>query len=236
MTSEIQNSGAELTQPEGASQKSNGALEPQLEVKQLLQAPKKEPEQAPPPETISKVEHEKLLKSIKDGHAGTVAQMRTEREKLLTEREALEDKIHESNYDNWVRMLEEKGLDEVTIAKQARTMEAEVRKLARDVEKREARIKIKEEELNQAGKGKAAYDLAKEFSLDEAVVPQLLNAENDWAMRAKAQELYIEKLRADAQPIEKPAPQEPVTKGIDISKLSDSEKMGLAIQQTERNK
>jgi len=55
-------------------------------------------------------------------------------------------------------------------------------------------------------------------------------------MRAKAQELVIEKLRTTAQPPESPPAGEGITKGVDFSKMSDSEKMGWAIENIAKNK
>lgn len=233
MTDQItgQNPEAEVTQPEGASPKANEALEPKQEVK-TTPTPEKAPE--PQSETISKVEHEKLVKSMKDGHSGTVSQMRQEREALQAKLEELEDKMEENTYQNWLRVLEEKGIDNTDLAKQVVEKDKETRKALRTFEKEKSRILAMKAELDQAAKGKAAYDLAKEYKLDEAVVSSLVTAENEWEMRAKAQALYIEKISVAAQKPESPPEGEGLPKGKDLSKMSDSEKMGYAIEMIER--
>lgn len=188
--------------------------------------------QTPLPETILKTEHEKLLKSIRDGHTGTVSQMRTDREALDTKIEELEDKLEERGYDNWLKLLEEKGgVENLDLAKQVVERDRDTRKQLRELERERRKLTSLKSELDEAGKGKGAYDFAKEFGLDEAVIPQLLATGNVLEMRVKAQELYIEKLKTAATPVEKPDPGEGSTKGLDISKLSLTTRIGLAAEQ-----
>jgi len=126
------------------------------------------------PETILKAEHDKLVKSMKDGHAGTTAQMRKEREALEAKIEELEDRVEEAGYGNWLKVLQDQGIENIDLAKQVVERDKFSRKETREIEKARKELSTLKAELDEAGKGKRALDIVKEFQLDEAVVTQLL--------------------------------------------------------------
>jgi len=220
---------AELQDPEATPEKVV-APEGKTEVKS--------PEAVTTPleKTFTEAEFNRKIQSILDGHKGTVDKMRKDTEALDLKIEELEDQKVEGSYENWLKILSERGLDNIDPAKSVAERDKETRKAAREIERERSKLMKLKAELDEAGKGKAAYGLAKQYELGEDVVPELLKAENDYAMRVKALELYSEQLKGKLQPTETPTPKDETVKGIDLSKLSEEAKLGWAMEQALKSK
>jgi len=155
------------------------------------------------------------VKELSDAHALVQAQLEEERDR------------------KYLAGIEEKGGD-IDAAKQLLADRRAVTAKERTIAAQLAQISAREAELNIAAKGKSAHDLITQYQLGAEVVDALMECETLPDMKAKALELYVEKLKTDKTPEQKidsntggPAPE-------DWSKLSDAAKLAKAMELTRR--
>lgn len=229
--------------PETEPNELEGAISGETEAQEEVEAAQQEEETAEPTlETISKEEHERVMQTLKGGHAGTVQKMRGEIEQLTTQISELQTQLDESNYSNWLRAIEEKGGD-VDFAKQTVDADRKVRQLQAQLKKKEQELSAKETDLNEAAIGKTAHDLLTEHHLGKEHLEALINEasgktaiEGRLAMENLVLKLSMQTQRAKATPQVKtdkadgkPAP--PNWEG-----RSDSEIIGLALEEVLRDR
>jgi len=186
-------------------------------------------EEAPPPETISKVEHQKIIDSLKGGHKGTADKMRSEIAALKQAQIDLQTQTDEAGIATWLRRVEEDGGD-VKVAQSIAERDRASKKLQRELAEQQAEVTSKLAVLNEAGFKKTAYDLVATYKLGEDALEELLKAESPVEMENKALKLAREKEGAESRPTEKLDKAVASTKGVDLSKYSLERQAGMAME------
>ncbi len=150
-------------------------------------------------------------------------------------REELETRLEEERSRQFLTQVESQGGD-LELAKRIIQREREASQKIRDVDRKAAALAAKEADLNAAGIGAAAYSLMKEYKLPDTVLEELLKSESKPEMEVRALKLHIEQLKVEKRPATRveTGPQTP--KGVDWSKLSESEKFAKAIELTQKRK
>lgn len=187
----------------------------------------------PAPKTFSEEEVTRLAKSLKDGHEGTVKKMRQELADARKELERIRDEQEENQWASFLNQSKEGGVPE-DIAQRFVDRAKTLSKAERDFAKRIAQLEERESLLNEAGKSKKAYDLIKEHGLGEDMATALLEAEDEKEMELKALRLRLESVTAASKPKENVPQGLGAQPGIEWDKLSDSQRMGRALEIEDR--
>lgn len=187
-------------------------------------------EEAPPLETITKEEHERIVSTIKGGHKGTTEKLTGDVKDMKKRLGELQTQYDEKEIGSWLAKVEQDGGD-VGVAKTIVEREQVSKKLERDLTDRLADIESREALLNEAGKGKTASDLIKTHELGEDVLEELLKAESLTEMENKALKLRVEKQSVEArQPEKLDKGQKASTKGQDLTKVAVDRRLGLGME------
>ena len=191
-----------------------------------------QPSQPAEPKMVTEEEVNQRLETIKGGHKGTVDKMRQEIERLRGDLTTAQQQTLDKEYDNWLRALEESGDDKNSaLARAVAQRDKETRKAMADFDKtRQETLKLKKE-LDEAGKMKFVHDTIKKYELSEDYVEALSNLEDRWEIAAKAAELSLEKVKAQAvAPVktDKGNAAKPVPR--DLSKMPLNERLGRAME------
>lgn len=194
--------------------------------------------QAPVAKTITLTESDlqKRLDSVKGGYEGTLKQLQAE---LKTHKEAAKQAklaAEEARFNGMLKSAEDagQGMDLVQALKAERL--ANLTEAQRIAEQREELAPLLEQ-LNLAGKMKKVTDLAAELGLADADKAELLKIDDPAQMSEKALRLALAATRAAATPPKKTDSSLSMPKGgRDISKMSDTEGLGWAIEQALKNR
>jgi len=218
----------------GADERGNVRLGKATEKEATLPAPEAQKgeaggEEAKTPKAYSQKELDERIATAVGGHEGTVKKMRDDYKTIQQRLDNLQTQYDERELDGWIATIEKDG-GNVDLAKQMAERERATKKVVLELARREAALSDKEAILNEAGKVKTAHDLAKSYELGDEAVDELLKAETMEAMENKALKLQVEKLRVLAQKPEEPDKGLGDMKGIDISKLSLTQRLGLAAE------
>ena len=183
----------------------------------------------PAPKTYTEEELNQRIESIKGGHKGTVEKMRADIAKLNATIADLSNKAEEANLAAYLQQIEAKGGD-VEAAKAVINLQRQSRQALAAVQAKEAELAEKEAMLNEAGRGKFAHDMLKQYGLAEADLPKLLEATDDVDMERRALKLHVASLTNKARAPEAPDHAANKAKGIDTSKMPIATRMGMAME------
>lgn len=192
-------------------------------------------EPAKPQPKYTDEELSQRLASVKGGYEGTVKELKTINKQLKEQLAQIKEQAQQAEYTQLFTDLDA----EPRMVNFAKKLQEDWKKLNTDRQKLDQQLEEWEPrlaELNEAGKRKKAYDLVKEHGLDESTTEELVKAENSGAMEIAALRLAIEKSKVAARLPAKPTGTTPSTQGRDLSKLSDSEKFGIALEEVTRNR
>ena len=209
---------------EEASQKA-----PEAQVKEPEVTKEGAVEEAPKPVVFSEEELQRRISSAVAGHKGTVTKLQTDLKKVREESEQFRAQAEERSYESLLRTVQEQGGD-VDAAKKLVERERTTNKREREMAIREAQLEELAATLSEAGRTKAAQDFMTAYNLDATNVEELLKSEDMKDMENKALRLALNKSKVEAKPPEKPSKGQGTTKGRDLSKMSDIEKLGLAAE------
>lgn len=139
----------------------------------------------------------------------------------------MEEAVETARNASFLRKVEEEGGD-VDMAKAILKRDSESKKRERDLDALEKGLREQETILNEAGRGKKAADLVKQYELEPDVVDNLLECETPEKMEIRARDLYIEKLKTNAQSVIEPDKNK--NGRISTEGLSIEERLGLAAE------
>lgn len=182
-----------------------------------------------PTKTFTEPELKKRIDSAVAGHKGTITKMRTDYDALKKQFDALQSQFDDRELTGWLSQVEKTGGD-VDFAKTVIERDRQNRQISRQLEQLKSELDTKEAILNEAGKTKQAYDLAKQYELDEDAINELLTSKNDLEMENKALKFHLEKSKAKATLAESPPKLRGTPQGIDRSKMNITERLGLAAE------
>ena len=168
------------------------------------------------------------LTKEREAIAGQLAQIQEAHENLRAQTE-------EQKLADWLKSVETDGGD-VNQARQIVEAQKQVSKQIRDIEKRERQLSEQTTKAGIALKLMTAKDLIKEHDLGDDALEGLLKSEDPTAMENQALKLKIAKSLADAKPKTPIGGGVPTTKGLDLSKLSLTERAGRAIEEEEQSR
>ncbi len=223
-TNELPKQEATEVEPEAQEVKTEVAEEPQ----------KGEKKEEPTPKMYSEEELQKRLTTTKGGYEGTIQEMRGNLSKLQQEHANAIAQLEEFQTQSFLKNLEAQAGDNknlLSLAKQVVEREKATAAKERQINELAFQLATKKAELDKAGKGKKAYDLVKEYGLEEKVVEELFAISGgDAEMENEAMKRYIKKLKAEAKPTSEVASGTGTGKGgYVLDKLSDTEKLKLAL-------
>ncbi len=205
--------------------KKEGAVTPEVTTPETTEPEKKEVT----PKTYTEDEWRKF-QSAKDSEVARITRQQQDTQKQLDQ---ILKTQKEAEYNAFLKSVEDAGGD-VNAAQQVIARTRQVDETAFKLAQRETELNQQSAILVQAAKNKTALDLIGTYSLDKGVLEQLLNSETSVEMENKALKLHVAKLTAAKTPVTKIDSGVGSTKGRDTSHMSDSEKMGLAIEEASR--
>ena len=187
---------------------------------------------APVPKTFTQEEYDQGITSIKAGHKGTVDKMRTDLSTAMSQVETLKAEAEEKATAKWLQGIEDGGADRATIdaAKTIAERGKAVAKAEREAKQKTVELTEKETLLNIAGRGKLAHELVTTHGLGKEVVEELLKSEDPKEMEIKALTLALDKGKATALPAEKPDKGVASTKGVDVTKIPATQRLGMIME------
>ena len=197
--------------------------------------PKSGTQPAAPQPKYTEEELTQRLTSVKGGYEGTTKELKTVNKQLKEQIAQIREDAKQAEY---TRLMADPDAEPQTVNLAKRLQEDwkmlmdERKKLDTDLAEWEPKLA----ELNEMGKHKKAYDLAQEHGLETSAVEELKKAETREAMEIMALKLAIEKARITARPPASPSGTIPSTQGRDLSKLSDTEKLGFALEEALKNR
>jgi hypothetical protein len=204
--------------------------EAQEGVKGVVEGEKGAENKVSTPKTYTEDELQQRLTTTKGGYEGTIKKIQGDFSKLQQSYQEAAAKLEEAQNNSWLATIEAQGGNVDTAkmlverAKSIATKEREINGLA-------AQLATMKAELDLAGLGKKANDLVAEYGLPKEAVETLATAQSVLEMENMALKMSFKKGAIQAK---KPAK---IDSGagtgggkVDLSKLSDLEKLGLALQ------
>jgi len=190
-------------------------------------------EEATTPKQFSVEEHKAALKTERGKYAGLdkrFTQVQEESKGLNAQLAKALERIDEAEANRFVQRVEDEGGD-VNVAKMIVAEKQAAAKATREAQVLQAEITKQQGILNEAAKGKQAYDLIKEHQLDADTLDDLLKSENPTEMENKALRLRLEKSKTEQRPPDKTPTVPGSTKGVQWDKLPLNERMGRAMEE-----
>lgn len=160
---------------------------------------KKADVEAPAPRTYTEEDWNKRQSSVDKQLAKIREESQATAQKLQASIEEANTRAREAEFSTFLRKVENDGGDmDVAKAIIERERKADV-KIA-EMKKTEAWIRDQSAMLNEAGKGKQANELVKQYGLSEDSLEALLSSETPESMENIALKLYVEKLKIEQKP------------------------------------
>lgn len=219
----------EALKKEEATQKVEEAQEEtKTKAEEVVEAPKVEAK------TFSQEDFDKQFAVLKGGYEGTVSKLKADIKALTDDLETRKRQAEEQALNDWVKSIEDDG-GNVDVARKIIERERTVRKLEETLANKEAQLDDLAAKLSAAGKVKAADDLIKTHGLSEDIREELLKAEDLIQMENSALRLRLEAREAEGKQPEKVGNVvRASTKGMDLSKMSPEQRLGMLADEYDR--
>lgn len=181
----------------------------------------------------SEAELTKRLSGLQSQKDNVIKELETKVQRLQEENALKEEKALEDRLDNWLKTVEEDGGD-LTSAKAVAQAQRDLARQDKEAKQRIVEIAKRESDVQAGLKVLTAYDLVKQYELGQDTVEELLKAENPEAMEKVALVMKLEEVKAGKTPSAKIDPGAGDTKGMDVSKMRIEERLGLFMEESER--
>lgn len=186
--------------------------------------------------TYTEDELQKRIESAIGGYKGTQAKIQADLKAAQEAMQRAQVEAEEASYTKFLSEVE-KGGGDLDLAKSiVATQKAQN---AREAQLRATEATIAEQmaAINEAGKAKKLSDLMAEYKLPESAKEILAQAKDPDAMELQALRMALKKNQTPIPAAKQPDLGAKTGKsGIDWTKLSDTEKFGIAIEQIKINK
>ncbi len=210
------------------------SLIPQKEAPKVVEGARQETKvtgteaKTPAPEIYTEEELNQRLATVKGGHEGTVKQMREQLAAAKKAAQEARDLLDQQKEEAWLKSIEGNGGD-VNVAKAIIDRDRAVRVAQAAQVAKEAELSEREAILNEAGRTKTVLDLMATYELPPTAKEKLLAAQTPEVMENLALKMHVEKLKGKGVQAENPD-KGTGQKGVDISKLSIKQRMGMAME------
>lgn len=158
-----------------------------------------------------------------------MAELEKQLKAAQAERVAYETKLQEQEDARFIQRIQEGGGD-VDAAKALVAQQKAVRERAREAEAKSADVRAREQSVAQAIKHLAADKFIKDYGLKAEDAARLITAKNPVEMENIALKLSMERQKTAQRPAQKVDPGTGQAAGVDVSKMSPSEKIRFALQ------
>jgi len=148
---------------------------------------------------------------------------------LQTQYDTIQTQTEEAKIADWLKSVETGGGD-VAQAQQVANAQREVGKQMREIQKQKLEASERDAKANAALKVINANDLAKEHSLGDDAVKELLDCATPEAMEVKALKMKIEKSAGEEKLPAKVSSEISSTKGLDLEHMTITQKLGYAVE------
>ncbi len=186
----------------------------------------------PTPRTYSEEDWRKRESALDKQLAKLKTESDAERTRLQQAFDAAQSQIEEANNKAFLQRIEDAGGD-VNAAKVLIERQTALAKSQRDFEAKRLELQRREMILAEAGKGKQAHDLMTEYNLRKEALDDLLQAESRETMKVKALEMHVNALKTEQRKPTKTDTTTPSTKGVDLSKMPPSLRLGTLMEQAQ---
>ena len=197
-----------------------------------------EERKAPSPRSYSTDEWNKRQSAWDKQTAAIQKQLKESSERLVEyekTRNTLLDESQERQFADFLSKTDTAGGD-MDAARLVVSAQREVAKKQREFEVQQTQFHKDQELVNEGLKTLAAQDFVKKYELGGDTLASLMEAANPMEMENKALKLKLEKASVEKKPSAKVDSGISSTKGIDFSKLSDTEKFGKILEMVEQRR
>ena len=183
--------------------------------------------EAPKPRLYSEEEFRKAQSAW--GKEKTTLESRTKELEGLYQ--TLATQTEEAKIASWLKSVEGTGNEDVTlVARQVADAQKAVSQQIKDIARQKKETDERDAQVKEGLKVLAAHEIVKAHSLDDAALEKLLTAKDPTEMENIALKIRIDKYNAERNLPKKVDQGGGSGKALDWSKLSDSERMGRAIE------